>query len=265
MTLDRTPAGIAAGALGVGTDAIVSVESIKHGLTNESWLVRTGVEAVVVRISNAEDDALQIDRVSEALILMAVADAGIGPEVLRSDPGERVLVTRYLGEPWTEEEATGEHNIYRLAEMLRRLHRVPPPRGARVVELTATLEGYFRTLEERGAPAALTEKSLRERALQVAAKLRENTAATLCHNDVHHLNIIESGGLRLIDWEYAGVGQRLFDLASACVYHRYDKVQREQLLSAYTSLRDLTAWHRLELACWLFDYIRDLWMAVREA
>ena len=35
------------------------------------------------------------------------------------------------------------------------------------------------------------------------------------------------------------------------------KLQREQLLSAYTSLTELTTWHRLELACWLFDYVRD--------
>jgi thiamine kinase-like enzyme len=263
MTLDKTPAGIAAGALGVGMDAIVSVEPIKHGLTNQSWLVRTGADAVVVRVSNPQEDTLQIDRASEAVILAAVAEAGIGAEVLQYDLNDRILVTRYLGEPWVQEEARSDRNIYRIAEMLRRLHRVPPPPGARVVELTATLEGYFRTLAERGAPAALTEKSLRERALQVATKLRENAAATLCHNDVHHLNVIDSGGLRLIDWEYAGVGQRLFDLASVCVYHNYDKLQREQLLSAYTSLRDVTAWHRLELACWLFDYVRDLWWAVR--
>jgi thiamine kinase len=111
----------------------------------------------------------------------------------------------------------------------------------------------------------LITKSLRDRAQQVALKLRENSAATLCHNDVHHLNVTDDGNLRLIDWEYAGVGQRLFDLASVCVYHNYDKLQREQLLSAYTSLTELTTWHRLELACWLFDYVRDLWMAVRES
>ena len=39
----------------------------------------------------------------------------------------------------------------------------------------------------------------------------------------------DDGRLRLIDWEYSGVGQRLFDLASVCVYHKYDKLQREQL------------------------------------
>jgi len=182
------------------------------------------------------------------------------------DPASRTLVTRYLGETWREPDATVEQNIQRLGQLFRRLHRVPAPTAVRRVELNDTLEGYFHTLEQRGVQSSLLTKSLRERALQVALKLRENSAATLCHNDVHHLNVIDDGSrLRLIDWEYAGVGQRLFDLASVCVYHHYDKVQREQLLGAYTSLTELTNWHRLELACWLFDYVRDLWMAVRES
>jgi thiamine kinase-like enzyme len=258
-------AGIAAGALGIAHEAILSCEPIKHGLTNESWLVRTKHDDVVVRISNAHENSLQIDRESEALVLATVGEAGIGPEVILCEPANRVLVTRYLGDTWAEAEATTEENIQRLGQLFRRLHRISPPLGVRRVELNESLEGYFRTLNERGVQPALITKSLSERALQVALKLKENSAATLCHNDVHHLNITDDGRLRLIDWEYSGVGQRLFDLASVCVYHKYDKLQREQLLSAYTSLTELTMWHRLELACWLFDYVRDLWMAVKES
>jgi thiamine kinase len=268
MTAAGNEAGaleIAARVLGITAESILSCEPIKHGLTNESWLVRSKRDDIVVRISNAAEQALQIDRQSEALVLAAVGEAGIGPEVLLCDPAQRVLVTRYLGDTWTEADAVREENIQRLGQLFRRLHRVSPPTGARRVELSDTLEGYFRTLQERGIQPALTAKSLRDRALQVALKLREGSAATLCHNDVHHLNVTDDGTLRLIDWEYAGVGQRLFDLASVCVYHNYDKLQREQLLSSYTSLTELTTWHRLELACWLFDYVRDLWTAVRES
>lgn len=256
---------IAAKTLRVSAEAILSCDAIKHGLTNDSWLVRTKSDDVVVRISNTAEQALQIDRASEALVLAAVDEAGIGPEVILCDPAQRVLVTRYIGDTWTEADAVQEENVQRLGQLFRRLHRIPAPPGVRRVELSDTLEGYFRTLEERGIQPELITKSLRERALQVALKLRENSAATLCHNDVHHLNVTDDGKLRLIDWEYAGVGQRLFDLASVCVYHKYDKMQREQLLSSYTALTELTTWHRLELACWVFDYVRDLWMAVRES
>jgi thiamine kinase len=256
---------IAASTLGVASEGVLSCEPIKHGLTNQSWLVRTRKDDVVVRISNPAAQALQIDRQSEALVLAAVDEAGIGPEVILCDPARRVLITRYLGDTWAEADAVRDENIQRLGQLFRRLHRIPAPTGVRRVELNETLEGYFATLQERAIQPALITKALRDRALQVALKLRENSAATLCHNDVHHLNITDDGKLRLIDWEYAGIGQRLFDLASVCVYHKYDKMQREQLLSSYTALTELTTWHRLELACWLFDYVRDLWMAVRES
>jgi thiamine kinase-like enzyme len=105
--------------------------------------------------------------------------------------------------------------------------------------------------------------ALRECADETAAQLRQDSTPRLCHNDVHHLNVVGGENLRLIDWEYAGVGEPLFDLASVCVNHGYRKSQRERLLAAYGESSSAINWQRLELACWLFDYIRDLWTAVR--
>jgi thiamine kinase-like enzyme len=133
----------------------------------------------------------------------------------------------------------------------------------RAVDLASTVHGYLRTLDERGRRSGLTSPPLRECADKTAMQLRKGSTACLCHNDVHHLNIVDGDSLRLIDWEYAGVGEPLFDLASVCVYHRYRRAQRERLLSAYAAPSETVSWQRLELACWLFDYIRDLWLAVR--
>jgi hypothetical protein len=36
------------------------------------------------------------------------------------------------------------------------------------------------------------------------------------------------------------------------------------LLAAYCDIADFEAHRRLELCCWLFEYVRDLWLAVRE-
>lgn len=264
MTDDATPAGFAAEALRTGIDAVNYVEPIKHGLTNQSWLVYTGADTVVVRISAADERKLRIDRRSEALILKAVAAAGIGPPVLLCDPERRVLVTRYLGPTWSIEQARSDPEIVRLAHLLRRLHDLDLPAGIAFVDLASTVDGYLRTLDERGASSGLTVRSVRECAAAMAQELGRNALVRLCHNDVHHWNIVDGGGLRLLDWEYAGAGDPFFDLSSVCVYHRYDQEQREWLLRAYAPANDASDWHRLELACWLFDYVRDLWMAVRE-
>ena len=257
------PAQVAAVALELGAGAIREIEPIKHGLTNRSWLVTTSDDRFVVRISEASTQTLQIDRNSEAVVLQLVEHAGIGPEVLRCDPQQGLLVTRYLGATWSAHDAHSGDNIDRMAALLRRLHALDVPKDVRVVDLAATVHGYLRTLDERGITSAVTLSSLRERADKTAAELRKGSTARLCHNDVHHLNVVDGESLRLIDWEYAGVGEPLFDLASLCVYHRYRRAQRERLLAAYAAPSETIGWQRLELACWLFDYIRDLWMAVR--
>ena len=263
-TASDAPAQVAAVALDLGAGRIRDIEPIKHGLTNRSWLVTTDAERFVVRISDPQSaEQLQIDRKSEAVVLQLVARAGIGPEVLRCDPAHGILVTRYLGPTWTDEDAQSNDNIDRIAKVLRRLHALDVPAGVRGVDLASTVDGYVRTLLERGTHSGLALPSLRECADETARQLREDSTPCLCHNDVHYLNVVGSDPIRLIDWEYAGVGEPLFDLASVCVYHQYRKPQRERLLAAYGTGSAAISWQRLELACWLFDYIRDLWLAVR--
>lgn len=265
-TGSEAPAQVAAVARELGLGAIRSVQPIKHGLTNRSWIVTTEADRFVVRISNQSTADLQIDRDSEAVVLQRVAHAGIGAEVLRCEPQRGVLVTRYLGATWTELDVQLPETIDRIAALLRRLHALDAPAGVRVVDLAATVQGYLRTLAERGVRSGLTSQPLRECADETALQLREGSRSCLCHNDVHHLNVVNDGaGLRLIDWEYSGVGEPLFDLASLCVYHRYRRAQRERLLAAYAAPSEAISWQRLELACWLFDYIRDLWLAVTSA
>jgi thiamine kinase len=245
-----SPAEFAALALHANVKQLDSVEPIKHGLTNQSWLVAIDGERVVVRVSHPDDAHLQIDRQSEAAILNVVAAAGIGPEVLLCDPARRVLVTRYLGSTWTDEDAAKPENIARLGVVMRKLHSVIPPTGAHRLKLVDTIDDYAATLSI--APDAQARDSARV--------LDDASGTCLCHNDIHALNIVDDGTLRLIDWEYAALGSPLFDLASVCIYQRYDQVQREQLLAAYGTQVPPA---ELQRACDLFDYIRELWMTVR--
>jgi thiamine kinase len=259
-----SPAEAAALALDVASTDVLSVDRIDHGLTNRSWLVRTAADAVIVRMGHDAEQMLQIDRASEASILQAVSAAGIGAQVLRNDLDARVLVTRYLGPVWTRHEAHVPLNIDRIAALLRALHRIEPPPRARHVDLIAVIDGYLATLDEQAGAAAQRSAQMHERALEHASALWRESVASLCHNDVHHLNVIDDGAmLRLVDWEYAGVGEPLFDLASVCVYHSYSAKERGRVLEGYDAgLTDGPA--RLARACWLFEYIRDLWLAVRE-
>lgn len=259
------PVKIAARVLQQPLAAVTDSIRIKGGLTNESWLVRVGDQQVVVRISTADEHALRIDRRSELRVLEAVEQAGIGAAVLFADPQERVLVTRYIpGRIWTREDTLLPGNIRHLAVLLQRLHTLAIPEGVAQTDLPGILEGYWGTLDVRGLagpPDALDRGEARE----VARALSDGALRCLCHNDVHHLNLVDTGRLWLLDWEYAGSGDPYFDLASICCYHDYPEAERRLLLQHYLGRECDAAFARLELARWLFDYIRQLWIIVRGA
>ncbi len=56
---------------------------------------------------------------------------------------------------------------------------------------------------------------------------------TLCHNDLNPQNIFFSNDIKFIDWEYAGVNDRYFDLASICVEFGLNEQMQELFLEAY--------------------------------
>lgn len=256
-------ATLAAETLGVGVASIERAERIKGGLTNESWLVTGAGERIVVRVSTADEAALQIDRTSEGRVLAAVQRAGLGPEVLRWHPEGRLLVTRFIpGMVWTHEDALAPDNIRRLAGLLRKLHSLDLCDDVAVVDLPAILDHYWATLMERGQPDP-PSRWTRPEMHAAAVELSGLGPHCLCHNDAHHLNVIDTGRLWLIDWEYAGLGSPWFDLASVACNHDYDEDQRRQLLRHYLDTESGEATRHLEVACWLFDDIRKLWLAVR--
>lgn len=259
------PRELAAQALGVHEGTIRSIEPIKHGLTNESWLVRTPDDAVVVRISSRHGDSLQIDRASEAAVLQSAAAAGISPPVLACDLERGILVTRYLGPVCTFRQLSQPPYIERLGRVFRTLHALAAPAHVREVHLPTLISGYLETLQTLHRDCALVESRLRARALAMAQEIADSCVPRLCHNDVHHLNVIDGEALRLIDWEYSGRGEPFFDLASVCVYHRYTPSQRERLLGAYLDAPGGQDMDRLGTCCWLFEYVRDLWAQVRAA
>ena len=55
-----------------------------------------------------------------------------------------------------------------------------------------------------------------------------------CHNDLLAANFLRSGdGIRIVDWEYAGMGDRYFDLGNFAVNNDLDEDAGAGLLDAY--------------------------------
>lgn len=238
------------------------VTPLAGGHANRSFKLAAPDCTLALRVPLEDTRPLGVDRAGERAAIEVAANAGLAPALLSFDDATGLMLSQYLeGRQWSRADAHDARCVERLADRLRVLHQLEPPGAARRLDYTALIADYRRRLDSRRdvrQRASATLNSAADRRLAaLAAKPRPTS---LCHNDVHHRNLIEGKSLWLIDWEYAAIGDALYDLASFACYHDLDTAERLHLLAAYAPREAKRLASRFDDYCWLFDYMHMLWL-----
>ena len=188
-------------------------QQLSDGPSNASYLLEQSGEHFVLRLDKPQARALGLNRSNEKTVLQAIAAGGLAAEPHYFDVAKGVLLRSFVpGRSWTMDDMGSEHQLCRLARLLGTLHGLPPV-GDSFDPLKAA-RGYARYINNSGANAIL------RRAASLATEIGNfPQSAVLCHNDLVCQNILESELLGLIDWEYAAMGDRYFDLAVVLQHH----------------------------------------------
>jgi thiamine kinase-like enzyme len=234
------------------------------GITNHNLKVEVGGESFVLRVVGKDTNLLGIDRRVELAATQAAAALGIGPEVVEFVEPEGWLVTRFIeGEIPLLERMREADLLAEVGAALRAFHGGPPIPGTfdsfRVVEV------YRRTALDRGGAVPDAFDWAHEFAVRIEAT-RSSDRPVPCHNDLLNANFLYDGEhLRIVDWEYAGMGDRFFDLANFSINHELDAVQSDALLVAYfDDVRDDDR-QALELMRFMSDFREAMWGVVQAA
>jgi thiamine kinase-like enzyme len=251
----------------LGSIAHWQVTALAGGSMNRSWLLATTDCKLVLRVPVGDTRELGVDRRGERVAIECAAQAGLAPQLVYFDDASGLMLSRFVeGRPWERGDAHIAQCVARLAARLRRLHELEPPKGARRLEYSTLIADYRRSLAARPEPRTRSSSALDgeadRRLLSAGATAR---VQALCHNDVHHRNVIEGESLWLIDWEYAAVGDPLYDLASFACYHDLDAIERIGLLEAYAPGAAPALTSSFDEHCWLFDYLHLLWLELTAA
>jgi thiamine kinase-like enzyme len=209
-------------------------ELLDGGFSKRTFRVRLGAGDYVVHLAGKDTSALGISRSAEQDATAAAARVGVGPEVALFLPDDDVLVTRYLvGSPLRPEQVSEPDILADLAESLKTLHRGPRLRAR--FSPFRTVEAYRATAEARGV--AVDDRYDRAEALvaRIEPALRgPDHRPVTCHGDLAPTNLIYDGDrVRIVDWEYAGMGDRFFDLGNLSVNAGFDEGDDEWLLTSY--------------------------------
>lgn len=211
----------------------IDAAPLTGGLSNESWKVVDAAGAHVVRFG--EDFPFHhVSRANEVMAARAAHRAGFAPEVEFAAPG--VMVSRFLeARTWGEADVRGDPE--RVGRFLRDFHARMPGEvsgpGA-IFWVFHVIRDYARTLSAR-------ESRFAEEVPRLVALAQAMEAAQVAlpvvygHHDLLPANFLEDGAGRLwlIDYEYAGFGTAMFDLAGAASNAGMERAEARSLLGAY--------------------------------
>lgn len=248
-------------------DGPARIAPLPGGLSNRNFAVTDARgRRYVARVTGGDRPEHGIVRARETEASLAAAAAGIAPPVFYAEPGV-IVVARISGRALAPARFVREPALLaRVAALLGRVHaelgrRVRGPAGA--FWPFQVVRDYLGRLDEAGrlAPDEAQWRALADRLEDAAGP----TAMVFAHNDLMPGNLIDDGRrLWLIDWEFAGYGAALFDLAGVAVNNGLAAPARRALLAHYFGRRPGRALRRRAAAFRLAAGLREiLWGRVQ--
>jgi thiamine kinase-like enzyme len=202
---------------------------LSGGITNRNYRLRLGGRDCVLRLPGRDTELLGIDRAAERLAAERAASLGIGPDLLYADRDCAVTAFVHGAEIDADELRADPGPI---ARSLRAFHDSGLELPVRFW-IPDLLRVYAKTVREHGA--RLPEGYEQAQALvdRIASALPLDDPVP-CHDDLLAGNLIWTGSaIVLVDWEYAGIGHRYFDLGNLAVNNGFDESAEVRLLDAY--------------------------------
>ena len=213
----------------------IDVTELTGGITNKNYKITADGDTFVLRMGGNETKHLGIDRKVEYECSLLASQIGIAPEPTYFLEPEGYIVARFIsGKGIPAEEIGAEENIKRLIESMKAYHALEKFPGSfspfRVAEKYAETARSFHVQLPPKMDWYLEKSSEIEKAMYA----REPLQLRPCHNDLLNGNFIDDGTrIRILDWEYAGMGDIFFDLGNFAVQHEFNDEQDETLLKAY--------------------------------
>ena len=245
----------------------LTLTALSGGITNRNFLVTVAgrKDRYVIRLAGNDTHLLGISREVEHAATVVAAGVGVGPEVTAFIRPEGYLVTRFIeGSPVSDEAVHMAATQRRVGESLRRIHDGPPIPGLFVPY--RIVEAYRLLAAARGVPIPVEYELAASVARRIElACLSSPVEMRPCHNDLLNANFIDDGvRIRIVDWEYAGMGDPFFDLGNFSVNHGLTPDEDSEVLRAYDGDVRRERLARLTLMRTVSDFREAMWGVLQQ-
>ena len=205
------------------------------GLTNRTYSMETEKGKYIIRIPGEGTEEL-ICRADEKISTELACKIGIDAKLLYfGEDGTKV--TEYISEAKTmsKESLKEKKHIRQAAQIFSVLHKCGVDTGI-PFEVFDMAANYEKLLEKNQVQIYADYNDIKENVMYIKSEIdRDGEIVRVpCHNDPLCENWVEGKeGMFLIDWEYAGMNDGMWDLADLSIEADYNKEEDAILLESY--------------------------------
>lgn len=213
-----------------------------------------------------DDDFSGVKRKHQFALQQQLYEVGIAPQPIWLSDEETIWVELWESHNASDELSSTKRPVHTLAETLARIHSLSIT--AKPLNLIARWQHY----SDVAKLDTNSELYLKAQALEqsVIKSEQDDEDCVLCHNDllINHLFLGKESAVKIIDWEYAAMGNRYFDLASCCLINKLDVNESEELVAHYANVMNIDkcdALEKFKLHSNIVHITNDLWFAALNA
>ena len=244
----------------------IRISPIAAGLTNENFRVEVDGAPFFVRLPGTSTDLLAVDRANELHNTRAAAQAGVGPEVVATDPETGAFALAWIdGQTMSNDAFRAPGMPARIAESLRKLHAGPRFRDD--FDMFRLAEYYLGVVDQRSIRVPVGYRDELPKVTLIEAALVADPLPTVpCHNDLLAENYLHDGRrLWIVDYEYSGNNDPTFELGNTAQELGFDAARQEELCAAYFGEATPALLARMRLQMIMSDVGWTLWAAIQAA
>ena len=237
-------------------------------LTNATYKLTIDDRAYALRLPG-EDTSDYVYRAAEEHNSRLMAAAGINAEVIYFNAKDGTMLSRFIEGDAMNEERFGQdpEAPARAARVLARVHRLGRIFRSRF-DLFSVIGGYLGILHKLEMPLPDDYYEVEREAKAVGRALEASPVPLVpCHNDPWPGNFVDAGDrLYLIDWEFSGMNDPMWDLGDLSVEAGFGPEQDRTMMEAYYGNTVPPAlYSRLELYKTMSDLLWTLWGFIQHA
>lgn len=260
--------GLVSECLNIDINQVKQIAAI-GGMTNKNYKVMIDDQNYVLRVPGNGTEKM-ISRIEEIKNAAFAHEIGVDADLIYFNEQTGIKISKFIEDAQTlsPEGAKKPYVMKKICQLLNRLHQC-----GREMEnefnIYEKIESYEQLLNELKGEYYDDYQSVKQQVLQLK-ELMDDLEIKLapCHNDTLAENFIKDkqDQYYLIDWEYAGMNDPMWDVAAHCLENGFNSDEEELFLKTYFKQEPKEAYKTRVLINKIYqDFLWSLWTKVKEA